>query len=268
MSFLKKVVIGEDDDAVAHLVEATLGDVGYLCLRARDGNEALTLTRSEAPDLLVLDVLMPRMDGIAVVQKLKADPVHSRVPILLLTSLGAVDDRVRGLNAGADDYLPKPFDLRELTARAQSLVRQSRRERDRSPTTNLPGPGALEETIAARLEEKQPFALIFVELDGYDALVAEGGWRRGEAVVADVALGLGSAVEGRRDVRLTHIGGDDFVVVAPAGDADALVAQLAAAASGRGDPSLRPRLSTVRPSGAATVDELARAVARARSPKA
>src|SRR5204863_5133894 len=106
--FLKKVVVGEDEDAIAHLIEATLGDAGYLCLRGRDGEAALELVRNEAPDLLILDVLMPKMDGLDTVRRLKADPVLSKVPVLMLTSLSDVDDKVRGLNAGADDYLGKP----------------------------------------------------------------------------------------------------------------------------------------------------------------
>src|SRR5439155_6994560 len=131
---LKKVVVGEDEDEIAHLIEVTLGDAGWLCLRGRDGEETLALTRHEAPDLLILDILMPRSDGIEMLRRLRADPVHAKVPVLMLTALSSVDDRVRGLDAGADDYLGKPFDLRELRARAEALVRMSRRERGRSPT--------------------------------------------------------------------------------------------------------------------------------------
>ncbi|HEX6835420.1 MAG TPA: response regulator, partial [Polyangia bacterium] len=75
MPFLKKVVVGEDEDAIAHLIEATLGDAGWLCLRGRDGEAALALVREEDPDLLILDVLMPKMDGLETVKRLKADPV-------------------------------------------------------------------------------------------------------------------------------------------------------------------------------------------------
>src|SRR5688572_27854758 len=116
---LKKIVVAEDDDSIAHLIAAALGDAGFLCLRARDGEEALTLTRREAPDLLILDLMMPRLDGIEVTRRLKADVLASRIPILMLTAMGGVDDRVKGLDAGADDYLGKPFDLRELAARVR-----------------------------------------------------------------------------------------------------------------------------------------------------
>ena len=109
-------LVAEDDDAIAHMIAATLGDAGFLCLRARDGEEALSLARREVPDCLVLDVMMPRLDGMEVAKKLKADVLASRIPILMLTALGGIDERVKGLDAGADDYLAKPFDLRELAA--------------------------------------------------------------------------------------------------------------------------------------------------------
>jgi two-component system, OmpR family, response regulator len=131
MPFLKKVVVGEDEDAIAHLIEATLGDAGWLCLRGRDGEAALALVREEDPDLLILDVLMPRMDGLETVKRLKADPVLSKVPVLMLTSLSSVDDKVRGLSAGADDYLGKPFDLGEVEARLRALVRRASGTGDR-----------------------------------------------------------------------------------------------------------------------------------------
>jgi len=122
---LKKIVLAEDDDAIAHLVGATLGDAGFLCLRARDGDEALQLVKREAPDLLVLDVMMPKVDGLEVCRRLKADVIASRIPVLMLTSLGGVENTVKGLEAGADDYLSKPFSPRELVARVRALLRRS-----------------------------------------------------------------------------------------------------------------------------------------------
>jgi PleD family two-component response regulator len=264
--FLKKVVVGEDEDAVAHLIEATLGDAGWLCLRGRDGEATLELVMHEAPDLLILDVLMPRMDGLETVKRLKADPVHSKVPVLMLTSLSDVDDRVRGLNAGADDYLGKPFDLRELLARTQALVRMSRRERDRSPTTDLPGPAAFDEAVAARLGGGDHFALVFLEIDGFDRLRRTHGWAAGDAVVRDVAAALRTAVAGRAATLLLHLGGDDFAVVAPGPGANALADAVQSAADGK----LRPRelsadVTLVDSDGACTAADLAQKVAQARA---
>jgi DNA-binding response OmpR family regulator len=266
--FLKKVVVGEDEDAIAHLVEATLGDAGWLCLRARDGVATLDMVEHEEPDLLILDVLMPKMDGLETLQRLKADAVQSKVPVLMLTSLSSVDDKVRGLNAGADDYLGKPFDLRELLARAQALVRMSRRERDRSPTTDLPGPTALEEALAARLASEERFALVFLEIDGFDRLRHHQGWTAADALVRALAPSLRAAVGGHVGAALFHLGGDDFVVVAGQG-ANALADALQSAA----DEVLRPRelsadVTVVDSDGARSTAELAHKVALARARRA
>ncbi len=210
MAFLKKIVVGEDEDAIAHLVQAALGDAGFLVLRARDGAEALRLVQRESPDLLILDVMMPHQDGIETVQKLKADPVLSGVPVLMLTALATVEDRVKGLAQGADDYLCKPFDLRELLARVRSLVRLVRRERDRSSATNLPGTSSLEEWVEARLRLKQPFQLVPIELDGFDENVAREGWVWATSLLGRVGATAAQLAKAHHAF-VSHLGGDDFV---------------------------------------------------------
>jgi PleD family two-component response regulator len=212
---LKKLVIAEDDDAVAHLVAASLGDAGFLCLRARDGEEALNLTRTELPDLLVLDVMMPKMDGIQVCTRIKSDVVLSRIPILMLTSLAGIDDRVAGLEAGADDYLPKPFDLRELAARVKALIRQSRRERDRNPTTNLPSGQAIEEKVAELLRHKTPFAVLYIDIENFSSFADVYGYRKADEVIAHTGNLILIQVRGASDPPsfVGHVGGDDFLVI-------------------------------------------------------
>jgi DNA-binding response OmpR family regulator len=260
--FLKKVVVGEDEDDVAHLIEATLGDAGWLCLRGRDGQAALELVERESPDLLILDVLMPRLDGMEALKRLKADPVASKVPVLMLTSLSSVDDRVRGLDAGADDYLGKPFDLRELLARSQALVRASRRERDRSPLTDLPGPGALDETIARSLADGHHFALLFLEIEGFDKLA----WKAGEGLIKEVAQALGRVAAAAHDTLLVHLGGDDFALLAPGAGANALADAAQSAADERAAAvGLRADVTLVDSDGARTAADLAERVAQARS---
>jgi diguanylate cyclase (GGDEF)-like protein len=212
---LKKLVIAEDDDAVAHLVAASLGDAGFLCLRARDGEEALNLTRTELPDLLVLDVMMPKMDGLQVCTRIKADVVLSRIPILMLTSLAGVDDRVAGLDAGADDYLPKPFDLRELAARVKALIRQSRRERDRNPTTNLPSSQAIEDRVEELLRKKKPFAVLYIDIENFRSFADVYGYRKADEVIAhtgDIILHQARAASDPPSF-VGHVGGDDFLVI-------------------------------------------------------
>jgi len=226
--FLKKVIIADDDDAIAHLVGATLGDAGYLCLRARNGDEALHMARREAPDLMVLDVRMPEMDGLEVARRIKADVLSSRIPILMLTSLGDVDDRVQGLEAGADDYLTKPFDVRELAARVHALIRAAKREGSRNPTTHLPGSEAVEQHVNGLLKGGSETALLHLDIDRFEEYADAFGFRRADEVVAELGeLILDKArSHSGSDAFVGHVGGDDFVVTVAQEKGEALATDL------------------------------------------
>lgn len=212
---LKKIVIAEDDDAIAHMVNMALGDAGFLCLRARDGDEALKLVKAHDPDLLVLDVMMPKMDGLEVARRLKADVMWSRTPILMLTALAGIDDQVQGLEAGADAYMAKPFDLREMGARVKALIRAARRERDRNPTTNLPGSRAIDEEIEGALKSGKPTAVIHIDVVNFDSYADTIGVARSEDTVKNLGqflLDSARAASGG-GAFVGHIGGSDFIAV-------------------------------------------------------
>jgi DNA-binding response OmpR family regulator len=123
-----RVMVVEDDPRVAHLVERALAEAGHQVDVAMDGNAGLDRVRSSDHDLIVLDVLLPGIDGFEVCRQLRAQKV--RTPILMLTARDTVADRVRGLDAGADDYLTKPFALEELLARVRALGRRGKGEPD------------------------------------------------------------------------------------------------------------------------------------------
>jgi DNA-binding response OmpR family regulator len=212
---LKKIVIAEDDDAIAHMVNMALGDAGFLCLRARDGDEALKLVKAHDPDLLVLDVMMPRVDGLEVARRLKADVMWSRTPILMLTALAGVDNQVQGLEAGADAYMSKPFDLREMGARVKALIRAARRERDRNPTTNLPGSRAIDEEIERALKGGKSMAVIHIDVLNFDTYTDAIGIARSEDTVRSLGQFL---LESARAASgggafIGHVGGSDFLAV-------------------------------------------------------
>jgi two-component system response regulator MprA len=116
------VLIAEDDDEIRHALERILGFEGYRTLVATDGAAALSSVVEHGPDVIVLDVMMPYVDGLAVCRRLRER--GNRTPILMLTARHEVSDRVAGLDAGADDYMPKPFDLEELLARLRALLRR------------------------------------------------------------------------------------------------------------------------------------------------
>lgn len=117
-----KLLYAEDEPAMAEAVTDVLTYHNYLVDRVADGEEALDYARSETYDGIILDVMMPRLDGLAVVETLRRE--GCRTPVLLLTAKGEVEDRIRGLDLGADDYLPKPFTMGELLARVRAMLRR------------------------------------------------------------------------------------------------------------------------------------------------
>ena len=119
-----KVLVVDDKQSNRELLQGRLEDLGYDVREAKDGVEALDAVAAEEPDLILLDVDMPRLDGITVCERLKAHPVHRMIPIVILTASSDRDTKLRGLAAGADDYLSKPFDAKELLIRTKVLLRQ------------------------------------------------------------------------------------------------------------------------------------------------
>jgi putative two-component system response regulator len=121
-----RIVIADDLPASLELFERLLAQDGHTVLRARDGEEALQLAASENPDLVLVDVMMPKLNGFEVCRRLKANPATRLVPVVLITALQETADRVHGINAGADDFLSKPVNAPELRARVHSLLRIKR----------------------------------------------------------------------------------------------------------------------------------------------
>lgn len=120
-----KIVLIEDDPSMVSLVSLGLRYEGYEVLTAENGLEGLRLAESESPDLLILDWMLPGLDGVGICKRIRA---HSEIPIIIITARDAVSDRVQGLDAGADDYLVKPFHIDELLARVRARLRRKQSE--------------------------------------------------------------------------------------------------------------------------------------------
>jgi DNA-binding response OmpR family regulator len=116
------VLAADDDEDILELIAFRLERSGYTVLQARDGEQALELARAERPDLAVLDVMMPKMDGFELTRRLRAEEATSRMPIILLTARAQDADVDRGFESGADDYLRKPFSPQELSTRVQAIL--------------------------------------------------------------------------------------------------------------------------------------------------
>jgi len=129
----KKILIADDEESLRLLVHATLEDEAHQILEAADGVEALEIARREKPDLILLDVIMPRMDGLEVCRRLKRDPATSHIPIVMLTVMGREEDREKGLLAGADHYLRKPFSPLQLLYLVETLLSEKNARGIREP---------------------------------------------------------------------------------------------------------------------------------------
>jgi two-component system, OmpR family, response regulator RpaA len=123
---IANILVIEDDDIVARTIERCLRGGEFHVLIANSGVEGLQLARRNPPNLVILDVIMPGMDGYAVCREMRADPILSEVPILFLTAKAKDEDRITGFTAGADDYLSKPFNLDELRLRIRAILRRTR----------------------------------------------------------------------------------------------------------------------------------------------
>jgi DNA-binding response OmpR family regulator len=128
-----QVLVVEDDPDISELVARYLDKAGYTTTRVASGRAALDAVRSKPPDLIVLDIMLPQIDGLEVCRLLRADEKTAAVPIIMLTARADESERIVGLEMGADDYLAKPFSPNELVARVRALLRRSQRQE--SPTT-------------------------------------------------------------------------------------------------------------------------------------
>ena len=133
---MKQVLIVEDDPEIVQLLEIHLKDLGCSTIAARQGDSGLRMAIEEEPDLVILDVMLPEMDGIEVCQKIRANNVRS--PIMMLTSKSEEIDKVLGLEVGADDYLTKPFSVREFIARVKAIFRRQKMSNTTKNTTEIP----------------------------------------------------------------------------------------------------------------------------------
>lgn len=144
----EKILIVDDEPAVCDLLVYNLRKAGYETLVAHDGISALEMTHKETPDLILLDLMLPGMDGLEVCRTLRKD---SRVAVIMLTARGEEIDRVVGLELGADDYLAKPFSMRELQARIKAVLRRSQPGADEGSDPILQGPNQLTLNLETRL---------------------------------------------------------------------------------------------------------------------
>ncbi len=220
----ERVLVVEDEPNIREIINFNLENWGFEVIQATDGETALAMAEEYSPDLILLDLMLPKMDGIEVCRRLKSGFWTSRIPVIMLTAKKEIKDKVRGMEVGADDYITKPFSREELEARVKMVLSRTRSQRERNPLTSLPGQIAVQGYVEKLLAESEPFALLYLDLDNFKGFNDYYGHARGDEVIkllADVVVKVVTH-EGSRGDYVSHIGGDDFTVVCAPGPAKAI----------------------------------------------
>jgi diguanylate cyclase (GGDEF)-like protein len=211
----RTVLIVDDEQSLRDALEMTFSREGYHVLKAADGPEALETARNVLPDVILLDVMMPGMDGYEVCQKLRSHYRTRHIPVILLTAKGTEEDKLEGLQGGANDYVLKPWNKRELVTRVRNHLEWAKTQKAVNPLTGLPGGVSLLAERQRRLEAGRAFSQMVVDIDYFKAYNDRYGFPRGDVAILRVAETLTRVVDEDRDDDnfVAHIGGDDFVVL-------------------------------------------------------
>ncbi len=212
-----RVLVVDDDRNLRKIISTNLELAGFTVETASDGPEALSTIEQLQPDIVLLDLMMPHMDGYEVAKRIRnhQNPTIANVPIIILTAKGETEDKLRGFEAGADDYITKPFGPQELLARVRAKIRRVEVDSSLSPLTRLPGNLAIEAELRRRIDANEPFAVIYLDLDNFKAFNDVYGFTHGDEAIQLLARATVDAVRRRGTTNdfVGHIGGDDFIVV-------------------------------------------------------
>jgi DNA-binding response OmpR family regulator len=208
-----RLLIVEDDLDITRMLSAFFSGQDFDVEVATRGAEALEKTRRSLPNLIVLDILLPDIDGYEVCRSLRKSTRTSHIPVIFLTQKDERGDRLQGLELGADDYITKPFDIEELKLRVVGAIRRSERESLTDPRSGLPA-GRLIEDQLRRLIRRDDWAVLDVRVNDLDGFRDAYGFVAGDNVLRFTAMLLTDAIGdlGSGDDFVGHAGGDDFVI--------------------------------------------------------
>jgi len=220
----KKILIVDDDKATIEYLEFLFSNTyGYEVRTAFSGDEALKSIESEIPDLVFLDLMMPKLSGYEVCCKIRANPRTINLPIILYTSttLGS-DEITKGIEIGADEFLIKPFNITELQVKLQRLLARHSEELGYNPLTKLPGNTYIEKELTNRLDREGEFAFCYLDIDNFRVYNNFYGYQKGDEVILFTANTIKIAISemGNSADFIGHIGGDDFIFITSIDKAD------------------------------------------------
>lgn len=210
-----KILFADDNPTVVKLVETFLKVNKYEIHTAMDGQRAYEIANEIHPDIIISDVMMPNMSGFDLCRKLRENALTWHIPVMLLSAKDQIEDKVHGLEEGADDYMTKPFDLNELLARVKGLLKRSREAMDANPSTKLPGNVSIERAIVRRINEGEQFAVCYCDLDNFKAFNDHYGFYLGDRAIKFTGEVIKEIIRehGNPMDFVGHIGGDDFIFI-------------------------------------------------------
>jgi diguanylate cyclase (GGDEF)-like protein len=209
-----RLLIVEDDFDISNMLRIYFDSQGYQTLVATKGQEALEMCRRNLPNLVILDIMLPDIDGYEVCRQLRGNLRTSHIPIIFLTQKGERSSQITGLELGADDYITKPFDLQLLLLRVEGALRRAGWLSLTSPVTGLPSSKLIEDQLR-KVMRRQDWSVLYMGINHIDDFNDAYGFVAGDDVLRFTAMLLMEVVDevGAGSEFIGHIGGDDFIVV-------------------------------------------------------
>jgi len=209
-----RLLVVEDDNDISNMLKIYFSGLGYEVDVAQRGSEALEKTRQVLPHLIVLDIMLPDIDGYEVCRNLRTSTRTSHIPVIFLTQKDERSDRLQGLELGADDYITKPFDIEELKLRVQGAIRRAEREALTDPRSGLPAGRLIEEQLRLTIRQSG-WAYMDIRLNYFDQFKDVYGFVAGDDVLRFTAMLIGEVVDevGTPNDFLGHAGGDNFIII-------------------------------------------------------
>jgi PleD family two-component response regulator len=209
-----RLLVVEDDIDIGNMLKIYFSGMEFDVDVAVRGSDALEKTKQVLPHLIVLDIMLPDIDGYEVCRNLRTNMRTSHIPVIFLTQKDERSDKLQGLELGADDYITKPFDIEELKLRVQGAIRRSERESLTDPRSGRPAGRLIEEQLRRVIREKG-WALLDTRLNHFDSFKDVYGFVAGDDVLRFTSMLIGEVVDeiGTTSDFIGHAGGDNFIVI-------------------------------------------------------
>lgn len=225
-----RLLIVEDDFDISNMLRIYFAGQGYDVDVALRGSEALEKTRQVMPNLIVLDIMLPDIDGYEVCRNLRLNIRTSHIPVIFLTQRDERSDRLQGLELGADNYITKPFDIEELKLYVQNAIARSERESLTDPQTGLPAGRLIENRLRDIIRQRKGWTFIDVRINHFEPFKDVYGFIAANDVLRFAAMLIGEVMDelGTPNDFVGHAGGDNFIIIATEEGASAIRQRLKA----------------------------------------